>query len=136
MACLTSDFDAYIVGLPRQRSKWEMEDSAITFKGGLVQVSDTGVYCVRATAGQTGTIVGRQTKATVATDTGVTSEIEEGDIFLHSGAGIVASYIGKKVYALDDNTVGTAVSGNACAGILLAIENGGCVVRCTLEANL
>jgi hypothetical protein len=134
MAGLTSDFDSYILN-KRAETPYLVQDSAITFKGGLVQMSSTGVNIVRATAGATGTIVGRTRQATLATDTAQTVSVEEGDIFMNAGAGAVAANIGSAMYALDDNTVGSAASSNAKAGTLLRIENGGCVIRCTLEAN-
>jgi hypothetical protein len=76
--------------------------------------------------------------STASADTKV--PCREGDIFLNlaeDGADKpVASDIGAVVYAASDNEVTMRTTNNAKVGILIAIENGGAVVRCTQEANL
>jgi hypothetical protein len=140
MAALTADFDSYILN---QRALTErlVDAGDAIFTGGLLQLDATGTYVEAAASGVTRKIVGQTMKAVASTASADTKvPCREGDIFLNlaeDGADKpVASDIGAVVYAASDNEVTMRTTNNAKVGILIAIENGGAVVRCTQEANL
>jgi len=140
MPALTADFNSYI---KNQRSLNDGLVSAgdVTHIGGLAQLSADGVYVTAAASGVTRKIVGQFVKGTTGSETTDTVvPVREGDIFLHlaeDGAyKPVVGDVGSQVYAASDHEITMRSSGNAKVGILLAIENGGALVRVTQEANL
>lgn len=140
MSALTADFDSYI---KNQRAQNEYSGKASTeiFQGAVVTLDSTGSYIQPAASGTAYKVVGQAVKGQ-ASGAAITTNlpIREGDIFLNlaeDGADKpVASDIGAIVYMASDNEVTMRSSTNPKAGILLALENGGALVRLTQEANL
>jgi hypothetical protein len=140
MAALTADFDSYILN-QRAQTERVVDAGDAVYIGSLLQLDATGSYVEAAASGVTRKIVGQAVKGAAAADTTDTKiPCREGDIFLNlaeDGADKpVAADIGAQVYAASDNEITMRSTGNAKVGILIAIENGGAVVRCTQEANL
>jgi len=139
MATLSADFDSYIKN-QRALNEFSVDAGDAVYIGGLVQLDATGSYVEAAASGVARVIVGQAVKGALAASTTDTKiPVREGDIFLNlteDGADKpIATDIGAAVYAASDNEITMRSSGNAKVGILLAIENGGALVRCTLEAN-
>jgi hypothetical protein len=140
MAALSADFNSYIKN-QRAQNDGLVDATGVTYIGGLAQVSSDGVYVAAAASGVTRKIVGQFVKGTTGAETADTKvPVREGDIFLNlaeDGADKpVVGDVGAQVYAASDNEITMRSSGNAKVGILLAIENGGALVRVTQEANL
>ena len=137
MANLTADFNSYITN-QRAQSKRTIQGGHIAYIGGLAQLDATGNYVNAAASGTTRKIVGQFVKAVAS---GLTVDVDvpvrEGDILLDIGAAPAcgASNIGAQVYADTDHSVNMD-SNNAKAGILIALQDSGALVRCTLECTL
>ena len=135
MAALTADFNSYIQNQSAQTAR-VIQGGKLAYIGGLAQLDATGSYVLPAASGVTRKVVGQFVKAVASGLTvDTTVPIREGDIFLNAAASVVASSIGSTVYAADDNTVDLN-SANAKAGILIAIQDSGVVVRCNLGTTL
>lgn len=140
MAALSADFDSYISNQQALTERTVDAGDAVHI-GSLLQLDSTGSYVEAAASGVTRKIVGQAMKSAASTAT-VDTKIpcREGDIFLNlaeDGADKpVASDIGAQVYAASDNEITMRSTNNAKVGILIALENGGAVVRCTQSANL
>ena len=139
MSALTADFDSYIKN-ERAHNKFSVDAGDAIFVGSLCQMDGAAAYVEAAASGTSRRIVGQATKSVLAaktTDTDI--DVREGDIFLHlseDGADKpVTTDIGAQVYAVSDHEISMRSATNGVAGILLAIENGGALVRCTLEAS-
>ena len=138
MAALSADFNSYIKNQNALNS-YTIAGSSNVYIGGLAQLDATGNYVAPAASGVTRKIVGQFVKGAVSTTTtDTTVPVREGDIFLNLSANNppTASNIGAQVYADSDNEVTTLSSSRAKVGILIALENGGAVVRCTQSSNL
>jgi hypothetical protein len=137
MSALTKDFDSYIKN-QRAQNEYTIAGSSAVYVGGLAQLNSAGTYVAPAASGTSYKIVGQFVKGAVAATTSDTVvPVREGDIFLNLSANTppTAANIGAVVYADSDNEVTTLSSGRAKVGILIALENGGAVVRCTQECN-
>ena len=138
MAALTADFNSYIQNQSAQTAR-VIQGGKLAYIGGLAQLDATGSYVLPAASGVTRKVVGQFVKAVASGLTvDVTVPIREGDIFLNLSAAApaaTAANIGSTVYACDDNSVDMN-SANAKAGILIAIQDSGCVVRCNLGTTL
>lgn len=140
MAALSADFNSYILNQQAQTER-VVDAGDTVYIGSLLQLDATGSYVEAAASGVARKIVGQAVKGAASTATADTKiPCREGDIFLNlaeDGADKpVASDIGAQVYAASDNEITMRSTSNAKVGILIAIENGGAVVRCTQEANL
>ena len=140
MAALSADFNSYILNQQAQTER-VVDAGDTVYIGALLQLDATGAYVECAASGTARKIVGQAVKNAVSTATADTKiPCREGDIFLNlaeDGADKpLATDIGAQVYAASDNEITMRSTNNAKVGILIAIENGGAVVRCTQEANL
>ena len=137
MANLTADFNSYITN-QRAQTKRTIQGGAIAYIGGLAQLNAAGTYVLPAASGVTRKIVGQFVKAVASgltVDTDV--PVREGDILLDIGVAPACgqSNVGAQVYADTDHSVNMD-SNNAKAGILIALQDSGALVRCTLECTL
>ena len=138
MAALTADFNSYIQNQRAQTSR-TIQGGKMAYIGALAQLDATGSYVIAAASGVTRKIVGqfvRTVASGLTVDTAV--PVREGDIFLNlatGGPAATAANIGALVYAASDNEVDLN-SANAKAGIMIAVQDSGCIVRVTTEACL
>lgn len=140
MAALTADFDSYILN-QRALNKATVDAGDVVYIGSVVTLDSTGSYVQAAASGTSYKVIGQAMKGTDGTETADTSiPVREGDVFLNlaeDGADKpVASDIGSIVYMASDNEITMRSSTNPKAGILLALENGGALVRLTQEATV
>lgn len=132
MANLTADFDSFISNI-RALTKRTVDTTKTFYAGGLVQLDASGkIRPLDPTSSNN--CVGQFVRLS---PDGLSAEVREGDIYLElAGSGApVSDDIGDTVYAADDHSVSTSSGAYPCkAGILVALEGAGAIVRTTLEA--
>ena len=129
---LTADFNSYIKNVSATQA-YLLTGTTPPFIGGLVQLDAAGT-AVAASGASALQIVGR---AAQLSPDGLSISCEEGDVFMNLDGSNppVQATVGKKVYATSDHEVGIVAGTAAVAGILVALQDGGALVRVSLTAS-